>query len=90
MPNRFTLNDKETGKPEKFASIDDRMREHFGAEPDDTNWYLGWYDTLGLAFAMGKSWEQIEEMFHDDEPLQVIGWLKSNYDIHAWAEIGKR
>lgn len=86
MPNYFTLTPVDGDKPAAFADIDDRMREHFGVEPDSEKFYLSWYDTVGLALALGRSWDEIKALdFWSDDEIAMIAWLSTNYTPDAWS-----
>ena len=98
MPACFTLTRKGESTPSSLQHIDDEMRIEFGEEPDEVLWLWGWYDTLGLALAMGRTWEQLREQFAEDPAeserinmsrrgmLVVIDWLDEHYIPNAWAE----
>ena len=85
MPNCFTLTDKTTGERAVFAYIDNDMRKHFN-QPDDPDKYLwGWYDTIGLGLAMGKTWDEMRTWWDDNSPMQkVINYLEERYTPDAW------
>lgn len=101
MANCFTLTRKGESKPASLQAIDDEMRIEFGEEPDPERWLWSWYDTLGLALAMGRTWEQLREQFAEDPDeserinmsrrrmLAVIDWLEANYVPNTWAECGR-
>ena len=101
MANCFTLTPKGESKPASLQAIDDLMRIEFGEEPDADRWLWGWYDTLGPALAMGRTWEQLRERFAEDPAesertnmfrrrmLVVIDWLDEHYTTNAWAERGR-
>lgn len=93
MPNCFTLRKKEVEELSRFNDIDDEMRLHFGAEPDETNYYRGWYDSIGFAIAMGRKLgsQELRDVFKGiPELLEVIDWLEEHYTSDAWAQIGRR
>jgi len=87
MPNCFKLINRQTGDPEKLIDIDDQIRDFVGAEHDETNFYLGWYDIVGLELALGHDWKQIMEKHQDDdEMMDVINWMATRYDPVAWVQ----
>jgi len=68
---------------ESFQDIDDKMCAHFGVPPDPKWYYKGWYDTIGFALAMGKSWDWMRE--HYSEGLHpVIEYLETRYRAENW------
>jgi len=92
MPNYFTLTRKsniEAG-PVNFATIDEEICAHLGVEVDNVHWYAGWYDNIGLMLAIGKSWNEMREIFKDsDALLPVIDFLEANFTANAWYQYGR-
>ena len=84
MPNCFTLTPKDSSEPAKFSTIDDKMREHFGAPEDKHFYYELWYDIEGLALAMGRDWQWMRNEW--PERSAIIDWLASNYTPDSWCE----
>ena len=97
MPACFQLIDKETKSPTVLQKIDDEMREHFGVAPDPKDWLAGWYDSIGLRMACGKSYGQIREEFQgylrtDDsgerryyqDLLDVLDYLEERYETSSF------
>lgn len=90
MPNCFMLLDKTTGEPVSLQKVDDMMREAFGEPPNEKEWLYRWYDTVGFALAMGRSWDETRKHFEGCENLQrAIDWLEMNFGADAWAERGR-
>lgn len=90
MPNYFTLTKPDADKPSTFADIDDALREHFGEPPSEDSYLDGWYDTIGLALALGHSWEHMRTYFEGDMTLKIIDYLEVNYKANAWSQAGGR
>jgi hypothetical protein len=101
MPNYFTLtrrSDLESG-PVVLQRIDDEMRVHFGEPPDKDNWYLDWYNWIGLSLSMGRSFAHIRDAYcaflrqqglsEDCRHVEVIDWLDANFTSNAWATVGR-
>jgi hypothetical protein len=87
MPNCFTLTKKSEDKRAVFQTIDDEMRAHFGEPPDAERWLWGWYDSIGLALACGKTWDEIRKLFEDSpELLKVVDYLEERYVSDCWFE----
>ena len=97
MPACFQLIPKGTSEPAILQRIDDAMREHFGVAPDSTNWLSGWYESIGLRMACGKSYGQIREEFQgylstDDsgekrfyrDLLDILGYLEERYETNSF------
>ena len=90
MPNCFTLTKIGEDKPSIFATIDDDLRVYFNEEPDADRWLYSWYDIVGLALALGHSWEKMREYITDPGNLKVIDYLEKRYTINAWSQVGGR
>jgi len=87
MPNCFTLTKKGETKPSTFVKIDEELCEFFNVRPHETNWFRGWYNSIGLGLAMGYSWDKMREMFKDNPKLlEIVNFLAKNYDSSAWYE----
>ena len=81
----FQLIDKATGEPAKFNEIDEKICAAFHQPVDEDEYYLGWYDLVGLAFCLGKTWANIRRVCAGDEKMiAVINWLEGRYDGEAW------
>ena len=86
MPNCFTLIPKGTNTPARFAEIDDKLRKAFNQPEDAEKFLWGWYDTIGLALAMGKDWSWIRETFDSERLVAVANWLEGRYEVDSWCE----
>lgn len=86
MPNCFQLTSKETGKPKNFVELDHDLCEHFGIEPNPERWLMNWYNFVGLALAMGKTFEEIRGFVDEDETplLDIIDYIDERYTADAW------
>lgn len=85
MPNCFTL--EKNGKRANFAEIDDAMRIEFNEPPSVDHYLYGWYDTVGLAIAVGQTeYAKLRETFEKSpDLLRIINWLEANgYKPDAW------
>ena len=90
MPACFMLIDKVTGKSAKFSEIDDKLCEALGRVPDEEKFLHSWYDCIGLSLAMGKTWDEIREIFKDDEVMILIAnWIEGRYTADSWYERGR-
>jgi len=93
MPNCFSLTRKSNPEagPVKLTLIDEELCSHLGVEVHPEYWVHGWYNSIGLMLAMGKSWDECREIFKDsDVLLPIIDYLEANFITDAWAEIGRR
>ena len=100
MPNCIQLISRETNEATKFSTIDDRLCQWLGVEPDKERYHAAWYDIIGFRLALGQSFAQIKEYFtkemqtskYSDEYAhlwRIADWLETNYTCNAWAEIGR-
>lgn len=94
MPNCFTLTRKsnlEAG-PVKFVEIDAELCKHFNEPVDEVHWYLGWYDSIGLGLALGKSWDELRTWWKEEDAaqmLRIIDYLEENFTPNAWYQYGR-
>ena len=86
MPNCFTLTSKATGKTEAFSKIDEDICAHLGVEVDPVEYVHGWYDSIGLGLAVGKSFDEMLEIFKEPETIKIVNFLKDHYTSDAWYE----
>jgi len=89
MPNCFCLTSKLTNRITPFAQIDEELCAHLGVEVHPTKYAFGWYNCIGLALAMGKTFEQQRVLFKEDpELLRIIDFLDQHYTPDAWSTVG--
>ena len=87
MPACFSLTRKGEERPVDLVKLDAELREHFKQPQHDTEWLWGWYDSIGLACAVGKTWEQQRDIFKDwPEELRVIDYLEENFEVDCWSQ----
>ena len=88
MPNCFQLKSIETGEPKNFIELDNEMCEHFGIEPNPERWLMNWYNFIGLALSVGKTFDEIRTYVHEDETpmLDIIDYIEQRYVPDAWYE----
>lgn len=99
MPNCFQLTPVNGTEPAKLQEVDNRLWREVGkVEPDPKKWFRGWYNTIGLKLALGKSFEEIRKDFWsygrkstDEEErdyyadmMEVSDFLQDNYTANAW------
>jgi len=85
MPNYFTLTKNGNDKPSAINDIDIELCAHFGESVDDDRYFMEWYNTIGLALAMGKTWDDIIGIFEGDMlTLEIVVYLRENYTANAW------
>ena len=84
MAVQLCLQDKETGKflaGSDFIALDNAIAESFGEEPHEVHWCRGWMNSVGFALAVGKTFDEVKQMFHyDEETVQITEWLAQRYD----------
>jgi hypothetical protein len=84
MPNCFTLRKKGAKELSNFSAIDEELCALLG-EPVHEKYYVAdWYNSIGLALAMGKDWAWCRENFSGDKIQKIISHLEANYDSDAW------
>jgi hypothetical protein len=95
----FQLTPKGAKHPATLQSVDDRLwRELGNKEPSKSNWYLGWFHSIGLALASGKSFMGVSEHMEKcaleasdlDESnfyaqlVEVVEFLSTHYTVHSF------
>src|SRR5258708_33789037 len=102
MPNCFSLTRKSTGEVVILQEVDNELRRYFKEPPDTEHWLWSWYDTIGLALALGRSFDDIIRECHDNleqhpdsvqyylRKIEIAKYLRDNFTSDCWAEIGKR
>lgn len=90
--NCFQLFDKEGNSP-TMQELDIDICKLLG-EPVDPKYYcpvfkhpslnISWYDTVGLALACGKSYDDIRNDFKNENVRKVVDFLESRYVPKAY------
>jgi len=62
-------------------SVDEALCNHFGEPVSSDYWYQDWYNTLGLALAVGRSWENMKKVY--PKKIDAIEFLQENYTVTA-------
>ena len=98
MPNCFSLTRKTDGKVANLNEVDDELRRYFKEPPDAEHWLWSWYDTIGLALALGRTFDDIIKECHENieqhpddtkyylRKLEIAKYLSDSYTSDAWAE----
>lgn len=85
MPNYVQLLDKTTKTPEAFPVIDDKIRVLFDAPEDTKCFFHSWYDNLAMLLSVGKSFDELREIWKDDpKMIRITDFLEENYTVDAW------
>ena len=98
MPNCFSLTRKGETETASLSDVDVEICNMLGVEVDKKYWVGGWYGTIGLLLAMGRSFEDINTIFnkesdeHPDETdiystlKRILAFLSENYVSDCWYE----
>lgn len=87
MPACFNLIDKVTGELVKLSDVDDKMRIHFGADPNPHTYYNYWYSYIGFKLACGTTFDtMLADPDMAEEDKEIVLWLKANYKANSWYE----
>lgn len=85
MPNCFAMTKIGESEPAKLVAIDEEICAMLGIPSDPVHWVHGWYDSIGLSLALGKSLDEIVKIYADDPPLDRIAvYLRDHYTVKAW------
>jgi hypothetical protein len=84
MPSCFAM--RKIGEEERSSlqDVDKAICEHFNIPTDEEKWAYNWYNTIGLALAMGHDWDKIIGFFPEREP--IVQFLRDHYITDAWWE----
>ena len=91
MPNCFSLTRKAASEAGfvRFDIIDNELCAALGVVSDEVQYYLGWYDSIGLMLAIGKSFADMRVIWAGDtEILKVVDWLDEHFTSDAWYQHG--
>ena len=92
----YKLMNRETGEVPELSKIDEEIATLLGKHADPQQFcYLGdnpefghilnWNNTVGLAMAMGKTFDEIRALWHDNqEILKICDYLEQHYEIISW------
>lgn len=94
MPNCFQLTCKTRGKPINLQQIDAEICQFLCVPCDPNRWVCDWYNTIGFALAMGKTFPQIRAIWEDaaegaepsevEQDFEVLAYLETNFTSDAW------
>ena len=99
MPNCFTLTNRgESAKegPVSLMAIDEELCQYLGVPVHPKDYVAGWYDTIGFAYACGKTMDQVVDTYRqyyefdpteeDRKRLVIAKYLRENFTTDAWCE----
>lgn len=89
MPNCIKLTRKGEDEATDLTTIDTELWNHFvdtGEPEGNEQWYHNWYNTIGLAYAMGKSTMEVMDLLDGPDLKEVAKYLHENYNVEAWFE----
>lgn len=87
MPNYFRLISKETKRTVSLLKIDEELCELLNVPCDPMEYVHRWYDTIGFGLAMGKTFEQLKDIYKGlPNTIKIIEYLEAHYTSDAWAE----
>lgn len=90
MPVCFQLSRKGKKEPIPLQTVDEEICAHMGVPVDETIYYRAWYNTIGMAIALGAGWDQLLEHYKDDpDRHKIVLFMRDNYDSDNWREVGK-
>ena len=92
MPACFRLIPVSGGEPAILQKVDDDLWIAFGETPHASQWFRGWYGTIGFLMAIGKSYDEIWlalAEYNDERLIEVLDWLAARYRADSWTEIGR-
>lgn len=94
MPTCFQLYRRDTGEAQYFQTIDRELCQNLDLPYSDDRYTCLWYNIIGLMLAMGKTFEQITDLFNDGawddrntDLLRINHYLMEHYTADSWHEI---
>jgi len=95
MPNCFQLRSKaEPTKLIRFIDLDEDLCNHFGVPVHPDEYYLGWYDFVGLRLAMGKTFDDMRQYLSTSDHtewsmkmLAIVDYIDDHCTSDAWYEV---
>jgi hypothetical protein len=96
MPNCFTLTRKGETKPASLNGIDEELCQHLGVPVHPTRYLAEWFNTIGFAYACGKTMDQVVTIYRDyynagaeeedRQRLEIAEYLREHYTTDTWCE----
>lgn len=81
----------EDGNAKKFSDIDNEICAMFEVIPDETYFYMNWYDWFGLLIASGKTMDEIKVIIEKNLKeriktayLKILEYLSANYEWRSF------
>lgn len=85
----FQLKDKKTGEIPVLNSVDEEIcklleesvsKKEYCPIFKHPRMNISWYDTIGLALATGKTYDEIKQLWENENCQKVINFLESKYE----------
>jgi hypothetical protein len=97
MPNFLRLTDLATGighENRGLIEVDEKLCAALGVPCDETNFYQGWVDWMGLYVT--NDWAKVFKSYEEsDSPERweirrpILEWLREHYSLDGYAMIGR-
>lgn len=80
--------------PVNLNTIDEELCIHLGESISNSRWCRDWYNSIGLALAIGQSFDKIREELkacpeNEIELLPIVDYLDANFVTDAWYQRGR-
>lgn len=82
MPTQVDLYRISTKEKRSWQDVDNELRAYFDQPPDDEHWLWGWYDAIGVALAMGATFESLMQGYASRacwNGYGICSYLADNY-----------
>jgi hypothetical protein len=89
MPSCFQLTRRGDSVPCSLRDVDDDICQNLGFAYSEDRWAANWYNFIGLALAMGHSFDYIIDLCWKHEEwngLRIAAYLNEHYVSDAWRE----
>ena len=85
MPMCFQLTRKGDKEPSSLQHVDCCICQALDIPFSEDRWAAGWYDSVGLLLAVGKSFEEIMDIVTGDR-RRICAYLNEHYTTDSWKE----
>jgi hypothetical protein len=83
MPNCIQLFRKGEKEPLSFHRVDEEICKLMNMPVSKDEWCCGWYNTIGLLIALGKTLPEITEMQLGANLHQIVVFMAEHYTSDA-------
>ncbi len=84
----YLKGDVERKAPIPLVKVDEHICNTLKVPTHPVNWYLNWFNHIGMALVLGHDLNSITKHYEDDpDMLQVLGVLMDHYTYDTWISL---